>query len=113
MRAWPQIPARQFAHIAVDYEMGTNLLGALPLLRRLRIQTIPFFDGAAIFKTQARDGTVVELDDPRYRFAAGLGLQRNFLGIPGRTGQLRFDMMRRLDRGEENLSFRAWITVED
>lgn len=106
-----EIPARQYAHLSLDYEIGTNVLRPLPLLGRLKIQAIPFFDCAAVFETQARDGTVIEMDDPYYRSAAGLGLQKNFLGIPGRTGQLRLDIMRRLDRGDDNTSFRAMITV--
>ena len=107
-----EIPARQFAHLSLDYEIGTNLLRGVPMLGGLKIQAVPFCDGAAIFQTQERDGTVVDLDDPEWRFAAGLGLQKNFLGIPGRSGWLRIDITRRLDRGEDAFTCRAQITVE-
>lgn len=107
-----EIRARQFAHLSVDYEIGTNLLRSVPLLGRLKIQMVPFFDGAVIFEKQARDGVVVELDEPLGRFAAGLGLMKNVLGIPGREGLLRLDIARRLDRREDAFTYRARITVE-
>ena len=107
-----EIPARQFAHLSLDYQIGTNLFRSVPLLGDLKIQMVPFFDGAVIFEKQARDRTVVELDEPLGRFAAGLGLMKNFLGIPGREGQFRLDIARRFDRGEDTFTYRAQITVE-
>jgi hypothetical protein len=107
-----EIPARQFVHLSLDYEIGTNLLRWIPLLGDRKIQMVPFADGAVIFEKQARDGGVVELDEPLGRFAVGLGLQKNVLGIPGREGQLRLDIARRLDRGDDTFTYRARITVE-
>ncbi len=107
-----ELPARQAAHLALDYKLGRNPLRWVPYLRRIRIQPVPFFDAAGIFETQTRDGTVVELDDARWRFSAGLGLQYNFLGIPGGGGQARFDITRRLDRDDDSWTYRLGFTIE-
>jgi hypothetical protein len=51
-------------------------------------------------------------DRPEARFAAGLGVQRNVLGLPGGGGQLRLDIARRLDRADDAWTFRLGITAE-
>lgn len=107
-----EIAARRFLHLGIDYEIGTDLLRPLPLLRRLGVQFVPFFDGAAILALQGPDGGLVRPDDPLFRFAAGLGIQRNLLGIPGGVGQLRFDLGRRLDRADDAWTYRFRITAE-
>ena len=106
-----EFPARQFAHFRFDYRFGTDFLGKLPWLHRLRLQLTPFFDGAAIFETQDADRNPIVLDDPDRRSSAGLGIQRNFLGIPGGSGQLRLDVSNRLDRASDAWRYRAYFTL--
>lgn len=106
-----EFAARTFSHVRLDYEFGTNPFGWAPYLRRFRIQPVAFFDGASVFEEQLRDGTARDLDEPFVKFSSGLGLQLNLLGIPGGGGQLRFDVARRLDRGEDNMTYRARIVL--
>ena len=61
---------------------------------------------------QARDGTVIELDEPRWRFSAGIGVQKNLFGVPGGSGQLRVDAARRLDREDDAMTYRFGFTLE-
>ncbi len=105
-----EFPARRFAHARLDYTIGTDLLGHVPYLRVLRFQAVPFADAAAIFETQAPDGGTRELDDPDVRSSAGIGLQRNLLGIPGGVGELRLDIARRLDRDGDDWTYRLLLT---
>jgi hypothetical protein len=107
-----EIPARRYAHFRLDYQLGTDVIGALPWLRHLRVQAVPFFDAAAVFESQARDGSVIDLDEPEVKASAGLGLQRNLLGIPGGAGQLRLDLSRRLDRGDDTFVARLLVTMQ-
>ncbi len=107
-----EIAAREFIHGRLDYRMGTNLLGYLPWLRGLRIQLVPFFDAAAVFEEQTREGVPAPLDDPRIESAAGLGFQHNLLGVPGGAGQIRLDAARRLDRGDDNITWRLMMTMQ-
>ena len=106
-----ELPARRFVHGRLDYKLGTDLLGWVPYVRQLRLQAVPFVDVGAALETQDRDGTVRTLDDPDVRAAAGVGLQRNLLGVPGGAGQLRVDVTRRLDRGEDDWTSRLMITM--
>jgi hypothetical protein len=107
-----EIPARQFAHLRLDYKIGTDVLGVIPYVNRLRLQLVPFFDSAAIFELQGRDGSVIDPVDPEFRFSSGFGVQKNLLGIPGGSGQLRLDLARRLDRDDDAMTFRVIITME-
>jgi hypothetical protein len=107
-----EIPARQFTALSLDYKVGTNILGYVPWVRRLRLQPVPFFDAAAVFETQREDGTPVRLRDPEWRFSAGVGIQQNILGIPGGSGQVRLDVARRLDRADDTMTYRLGFTVE-
>ena len=107
-----EIAARQFAHARLDYKLGTDVLGYLPWLRQLRLQAVPFFDAAAVFEKQARDGTAFRPEEPELKSAAGLGLQRNVLNLPGGVGELRVDLVRRLDRGEDPWVWRVMFTQQ-
>jgi hypothetical protein len=107
-----EFQARQVAVASVDYKIGTNLLQWLPYLRAIRVQFVPYFDAAALFAEQERDGTVVKPARADWRMAAGVGFQHNLLGIPGGTGQVRLDLTRRLDRGSDNLTWRLGFTWE-
>lgn len=107
-----EIPARKFAHVALDYKMGTDLLRYVPFVRHFRFQPIPFLDAAGIFETQARDGTAVDPADPLWRFSAGVGVQYNALGIPEGAGQVRLEIARRLDRDDDTMTYRLGFTVE-
>lgn len=104
--------ARRWAHARLDYKLGTDLFKWAPFLRHLRLQLAPFADLGVMWQRQERDGTVVNLADPDMRASAGIGLQRNFLGIPGGVGQLRFDLANRLDRGHDDWTYRFLVTVE-
>ncbi len=106
-----EFPARTFGHLSADYEVGSDPLRWVPWLRKLRIQPVAFADGAAIFERQARDGSAIRGGDPDWRFSTGVGLQKDLLGIPGGAGQIRFDAARRLDRGEDDMTYRARITL--
>ena len=106
-----ELPTRRSAHFSVDYAIGTNPLGWLPYVYRLRIQPVPFADGAMILETQTRAGERLEPDSPLWRFDVGLGLQYNVLGIPGGSGQVRLDIARRLDRAADNMTYRLGFTV--
>jgi len=114
LRGWGpnEIVARRFVHLGLDYTVGTDVLGVVPGLDRLRLQLVPFLDAAALFEVQDRDGAVRSPDEPFWRFAAGLGVQHNLLGIPGGTGQIRVDVARRLDRGADAYEVLAGITLE-
>ena len=105
-----EFATRRFAHARWDYRIGTDLFGSVPFLRHARLQLAPFMDSAMIFESQDRDGTIVRENDPDARFSAGIGVQRNLLGIPGGGGQLRLDVARRLDRSDEAWTFRLGIT---
>jgi hypothetical protein len=107
-----ELPASRFVHLALDYKLGTNLLDAVPFVRRLRLQPVPFLDAAGIFRLQARNGALVVPGDPRWRFSTGVGLQYNVLGIPGGRGQVRLEAARRLDRGEDASTWRLGFTFE-
>jgi hypothetical protein len=107
-----EFSTRRFAHGRLDYRLGTDVMGWIPFARHLRLQLAPFFDAATIFETQDLGGMVVEHDRPEARFAAGLGVQRNVLGLPGGGGQLRLDIARRLDRADDAWTFRLGITAE-
>lgn len=107
-----EIPARRFAHFRLDYEVGSNPLGIVPFARSLRLQPIPFGDAAVIFATQTPDGAHMKLSPAAWRFSAGLGLQARALRIRGSTGLLRFDIARRLDRDDDNMTYRVLIAVE-
>jgi hypothetical protein len=106
-----EFPAREFFHLRIDDALGMDLFDGIPLLEDLDVQVVPFFDGAAILRAQSRDGRAVDLEPPDWRFAAGLGIQKNLLGIPGSAGQLRLDLARRLDRGDEALTARILFTT--
>ncbi len=41
----------------------------------------------------------------------GAGVQMNLLGMPGSSGQLRFDIARRLDREDDAITYRGSITI--
>jgi hypothetical protein len=105
-----EFTTREFAHLRFDYEVGSDPLSWVPYVRRLRIQPIAFADAAAIFEGQARSGDPVPLESPEWKFATGFGLQNNLLGIPGRGGQLRFDIARRLDREDDAMTYRIRFT---
>jgi hypothetical protein len=107
-----EIPARRFAHLSLDYALGTDFLAWVPFVRRLRIQAVPFFDSAVFSELQSPDGTVLATGDPQWRFSTGVGLQQNVLGIPGGTGQFRLDVARRLDREDEPYTARLGFTWE-
>ena len=107
-----EFPAREFASAALDYKVGTNLLKWIPWARAFRVQFVPFFDAVAIREVQDLAGNVTKFDDPEWRLAAGLGLQHNVLGIPGGQGQVRLDITRRLDRGDDNMEYRLGLTWE-
>jgi hypothetical protein len=106
-----EIPARQFAHARLDYKLGTDLLKWVPFVGRLHLQPGPFFDAAAIFQGQERDGTPVHFADVQYRFSTGIEIRQNLLGVPGGGGQLRLDITRRLDRGHDAWTYRFGFTV--
>ena len=106
-----EIPARRFAHARIDYKLGTDLLKWIPFVGRLRLQPAPFFDGAAIFEAQERDGTPVHLDEPEWRSSAGIEIRQNLMGIPGGAGQLRLDVTKRLDRGHDAWTYRFGFTT--
>jgi hypothetical protein len=106
-----EFPTRSSVHLAADYELGTNILKPIPLIGRQRIQLVPFYDAAAIFESQSREGARISHKDPIWKFAAGLGLQKNFLGIPGGPGQVRLDIGRRLDRESDAMTYRLLITA--
>ena len=82
------------------------------LQRQLRFQAVPFADAAAIFEMRTDDGGTREFGDPDVRFSAGLGLQRNLLGIPGGAGQVRLDITRRLDRRRDDWTYRFLLTQD-
>jgi hypothetical protein len=107
-----EIPASRFVHLALDYKLGTDLLGAVPFVRRMRLQPVPFLDAAGIFRLQARDGSIVVPDDPRWRFSTGVGILYNVLGIPGGKGQARVEAARRLDRSDDAFTWRVGFTFE-
>ncbi|MEZ5064597.1 MAG: BamA/TamA family outer membrane protein [bacterium] len=107
-----EFPTRQFLAAAFDYKIGTDLLHWIPFLRHARVQFVPFADAAARFETQDADGVVSKLDTPDWRFSTGLGIQHNILGIPGGQGQLRLDAVKRLDRGDERITWRLGLTWE-
>lgn len=107
-----EFPARRFAQLALDYKLGTNVLGAVPFVRRLRLQPVPFFDAAGMFRLQARDGTRIVPENPLWRFSAGVGIQYNVLGIPGGSGQARLEAARRLDRADDATTYRLGFTFE-
>jgi hypothetical protein len=100
-----EFATRRFAHLALDYTIATDPLGSIPFLRHLRLQPVPFFDAAAVLETRTRNDTF-------WRFSAGVGIQRNLLGIPGGKGQLRVELARRLDRGEDATTARVGFTME-
>lgn len=106
-----ELPARRFAHGRIDYRLGTDLLRWIPFVGRLRLQPTPFFDGAAVFEAQNRDGTPVRFDEPELRSSAGVEIRQNVLGIPGGGGQFRLDIAKRLDRGEGAWTFRFGFTA--
>jgi len=106
-----EIPARAFAHARFDYKLGTDLLQWVPFVRHLRLQPGPFFDGAAVFERQERDGSIVRPLDPDWRFSTGVEIRQNLLGIPGGGGQLRLDVARRLDRGTDAWTYRFGFTT--
>jgi hypothetical protein len=54
----------------------------------------------------------VELDPVEWKFATGLGLQYDALGIPGGTGQARLDVGRRLDRERDPWTYRFGFTID-
>jgi hypothetical protein len=64
-----------------------------------------------VFEEQARDGAVLEHDGAAWKFAGGLGIQMNLLGIPGGSGQVRFDIARRFDRADDAVTYRGSITL--
>lgn len=107
-----EIPARRFAHLALDYKLGTNLLGYVPFVRRFRLQPVPFLDSAGIFRLQARDGTRIVPEDPLWRFSTGVGVLYNPLGLPGGRGQARLEIARRLDRSDDAVTWRLGFTWE-
>jgi len=107
-----EFPATRFVHLSLDYKLGTNVLGVVPFVRRLRLQPVPFADAAGIFRLQARDGTRIVPDDPLWRFSAGLGVQYNVLGVPGGKGQARLEAARRLDRADDATTYRLGFTFE-
>lgn len=107
-----EFPTRRSGHLAVDYALGTNPLRWVPYVRRFRVQPVPFFDGAAILESQTPGGERIEPDSPVWRFDAGLALQYNVFGIPGRSGLLRLDIARRLDRDDDNMTYRLGFTLE-
>ena len=76
------VPARQFAHLRLDYKIGTDVLGFVPFVNRLGLQLAPFVDGAAIFERQAEDGTVIDLS------AAMPGATASSSPSPGRSVRL-------------------------
>lgn len=100
-----EIPSRRFAHLALDYKLGTNLLGFVPFVRHLRLQPVPFFDSAFVAETDSSS-------EAFWRFSTGAGIQRNLLGLPGGKGELRVDIARRLDRAEGAWTYRFGFTVE-
>ena len=103
---------REFGHARFDYEVGWDPFRWIPYARKLHIQPVFFGDAAAMFEKQDRDGTPVDLDSPEWKFVSGAALQYNILGIPGGGGQLRFDVARRLDRGEDVMTYRLRFTLE-
>jgi len=107
-----EFQARQVAVTSIDYKIGTNVLQWIPYLRAIRVQFVPYFDAAAMFEEQERDGTPVKQTPTDWRMAAGVGFQHNLLGIPGGTGQVRLDLTRRLDRGYDNITWRLGFTWE-
>ena len=107
-----EFQALQVLATSIDYKIGTNILQWIPYLRAIRVQFVPFFDAAAMFEEQERDGTVTKPDRADWRMAAGVGFQHNLLGIPGGTGQVRLDLTRRLDRGSDNITWRLGFTWE-
>jgi hypothetical protein len=107
-----EFPAREFAHLRFDCPLGKSLARALPGSSRLRLELVPFLDGAAIFATQARDGSIQRPEDPAFLFSAGIGLQNRVSRIRGGTGNLRFDIARRLDREHAAMTYRLGVTIE-
>jgi hypothetical protein len=107
-----EFPATRYAHLSLDYKLGTNVLDLVPFVRRFRLQPVPFLDAAGIFRLQERDGSRAVPEDPLWRFSTGLGLQYNVLGIPGGKGQARLEVARRLDRGDDATTYRLGFTFE-
>lgn len=87
--------------LRVDYRMATDLFRAarIPLLRRAKLQLVPFADvGAAWSPTAARtlaDSTVPGSDD--WKWGAGLGIRRG-VGAGEIISHVRLDAAFRLDR---------------
>ncbi|MGQ0721188.1 MAG: hypothetical protein ACT4PE_06400 [Candidatus Eiseniibacteriota bacterium] len=100
-----EFATRRFAQVAVDYKIGTDLLGFVPFVRHLRLQPVPFFDAAVVTETPASSEVF-------WRFSTGAGIQRNLLGLPGGKGEVRLDVARRLDRGDGAMTYRLGFTVE-
>jgi hypothetical protein len=105
-----EILARRYAHARVDYKIGTDLLQWVPFVRWLQLQPGPFFDAAAILERQDRDGSVVGLANPDWRFSTGVEIRQNILGVPGGGGQVRLDVTRRLDRSRDAWTYRFGFT---
>jgi hypothetical protein len=112
MDRFAEYTTREFGHARFDYEVGWDPFRWVPYARKLHIQPVFFGDAAAILEAQSRDGTPVELDSPEWKFATGVGLQYNVLGIPGGGGQIRFDIARRLDRDDHAMTYRLRFTLQ-
>jgi len=114
LRGYPvnEFPLTRGAHVAVDYSVGTNPLGWVPWVRRLRIQPVPFLDGAVLLESRTATGGRIEHHPALWRFDAGVGLEYNLFGIPGGSGRLRLDVARRLDRDDDNMTYRLGFTLE-
>lgn len=106
-----EFPARTFGHLRLDDEFGTDVFAWIPYVRSLRIQPVVFADGAGLFDLQGRNGEDLGGGGADWKSSAGIGLQKNLLGIPGGGGVIRFEIARRFDRGEDNMTYRGQITL--